>query len=696
MSINLNTTEEQKLYKNFDYKTIKNTQYATNQNLNTPKSDKIELSTKKNDDKSKKKLLAIGLAVAAVVTTAILCIKKGKASKLQNFDFKNVPSDFTGKVKGKLKNGDKVVMEYNNGVLVSSVRSGEKNVSKIYETVNGKKIVHITSDNKTSTIKLTQTQNIARKEQSELKELLDKNDNLTSADFKKRTDAIKYKSKSQQKTIDEIISDKESAEKLYKLTNKDVSEITFKDGKAYFNDQPYFSKVHVTLPNGDKVVMKYNVLGELEWAQRSGKVNYTKEYSGHIKCDRKVKITEGEKTEEIDLWQKGQEKLKIVKEEKLKAPVDEAFKKFNEAPEHTKEKLEAEIEYWEAQKKYYEEKGMFCEIGEANRKISALKNKRPAWVTSAIDLTKQGGLEKSTYEAEYFGPTYFNIKDREKELYSCYTKDSADYGFFMENRDLTLDSKVDLFGNFDKKTYDIPERYAIMADNSMRQKGNAYVFESVPEVFDGIKQEDIFENLSRFARSKKETKSIDFKIGEKKFHATQIGGGQVGIVYKIEDEAGHKVAMKIFGGRGKSLNMNCGLSEIATSRRLTQDKVGDVPQFYMANAGLYKLGKQGEVYDDSPWMLCEFIDKTKKPKDGSIKIYDWLSERNMYYADGFKNGKQNGYIIDVGGMVSKNFEDRNTWGINGLQNTHQKGLSDLLENALKSGHGVNDILKIFH
>ena len=214
MSINLNATEEQKLYKNFDYKTIKNTQYATNQNLNTQKSDKIELSTKKNDDKSKTKLLAIGLAVAAVATAAILCIKKGKASKLQNFDFKNVPSDFTGKVKGKLKNGDKVVMEYNNGVLVSSVRSGKKNVSKIYETINGKKIVHITSDNKTSTINLTQTQNIARKEQSELKELLDKNDNRTSADFKKRTAAIKPNSKSQQKTIDELISDKDSAENL--------------------------------------------------------------------------------------------------------------------------------------------------------------------------------------------------------------------------------------------------------------------------------------------------------------------------------------------------------------------------------------------------------------------------------------------------------------------------------------------------
>ena len=314
--------------------------------------------------------------------------------------------------------------------------------------------------------------------------------------------------------------------------------------------------------------------------------------------------------------------------------------------------------------------------------------------TTVLDLSKTKAPEKS--ETRFFGPSYFNIKDEEQELYSQYNKKSADYAFLAENKDLTLDSKVDLFDGFDKKPYDIAERYAIMADNSIRQKGNAYVLESVPEVFEGVKQEDIFENLSKFARSEKGTKYTDFEIGGKKFHATHVGGGQVGSVYKIEDETGHKIAMKIFGGRGTKLDMNCGLSEIATSRRLAQDKVADVPQFFMANAGLYKLDKQGVVYDDTPWMLCEFIDETKKPKEGALKVKDWLSQRNMFYADGFKNDREHGYIVDVGGMVSNNYKDRATWGINGFDNNNGYGLSDLLEKALKSGHGVQDILKIFH
>ena len=37
--------------------------------------------------------------------------------------------------------------------------------------------------------------------------------------------------------------------------------------------------------------MEYDTFGQLKKAQRSGKVNYTKEYSGQIESDKKVKIT---------------------------------------------------------------------------------------------------------------------------------------------------------------------------------------------------------------------------------------------------------------------------------------------------------------------------------------------------------------------------------------------------------------------
>lgn len=701
MNVNINDTKAQEIYKNFNYDAVKNVQYAPTSTANTLKTDTVELSTKNNDKKKNiKKYIIAGLAAVGVIATAILCSQKGKTAKLQNFDFKNIPENFTGKVKGKLKGGDKLVMEYENGVLISSARSGKKNVSKVFETVNNEKIVKKTVNGKTSTINLTQAKEAIEKEQAQLKELLDKNDGLSSIEFSEKIQNIKHKTEKQQETIDKIISDKKVAEaKLaeYNRKNKDISEITFKEGTAYLKSNPkckFFGTVHATLPNGDKVTMEYDTFGQLKKAQRSGKVNYTKEYSGQIESDKKVKITKDGKSEEINLYQKGQNKVSQIKEEKLKAPLNEALKRFKEAPEGTKEKLEAKIKYLEAQKNYYNKIGIYYENDNIDKEIALCKKSLSYYSTTVLDLSKTKAPEKS--ETRFFGPSYFNIKDEEQELYSQYNKKSADYAFLAENKDLTLDSKVDLFDGFDKKPYDIAERYAIMADNSIRQKGNAYVLESVPEVFEGVKQEDIFENLSKFARSEKGTKYTDFEIGGKKFHATHVGGGQVGSVYKIEDETGHKIAMKIFGGRGTKLDMNCGLSEIATSRKLTQDKVADVPQFFMANAGLYKLDKQGVVYDDTPWMLCEFIDETKKPKEGALKVKDWLSQRNMFYADGFKNDREHGYIVDVGGMVSNNYKDRATWGINGFDNNNGYGLSDLLEKALKSGHGVQDILKIFH
>lgn len=69
----------------------------------------------------------------------------------------------------------------------------------------------------------------------------------------------------------------------------------------------------------------------------------------------------------------------------------------------------------------------------------------------------------------------------------------------------------------------------------------------------------------------------------------------------------------------------------------------------------------------------------------------------MYYADGAKNGRENGYIVDIGGMVSKNYKDRTNWGIAGIDSKHDAmGLSHMLERTLKTGHGVDEILKAFH
>lgn len=167
MNVNINNTKAQEIYKNFNYDAVKNVQYAPTSTANTLKTDTVELSTKNNDKKKNiKKYIIAGLAAVGVIATAVFCSRKGKTAKLQSFDFKNIPQDFTGKVKGKLKGGDKLVMEYENGVLISSTRSRKKNVSKVFETVNNEKIVKKTVNGKTSTINLTQAKEAIEKEQA--------------------------------------------------------------------------------------------------------------------------------------------------------------------------------------------------------------------------------------------------------------------------------------------------------------------------------------------------------------------------------------------------------------------------------------------------------------------------------------------------------------------------------------------------
>ena len=88
------------------------------------KPDTFESSTKKEDENKKgkiAKIIAIGAVVAAAIAGIVYAVKKGKTINLKDMTpdkFKQIQAEeFTGKIKGKLKNGDKVVMEYVDGVL---------------------------------------------------------------------------------------------------------------------------------------------------------------------------------------------------------------------------------------------------------------------------------------------------------------------------------------------------------------------------------------------------------------------------------------------------------------------------------------------------------------------------------------------------------------------------------------------------
>ena len=207
-----------------------NKQYSQNPNLEL-KPDSVELSTKKESLKKSKLALAIGVITASVATVlgCVYALKKtGKTDKLDDiaknaFKLADVDfndgiaklkdgSNFTGVIDDVLKNGDKIKLEYTDGIIKKSTREGQKSFKKVYETINDEKIVTEIKDNVVDKINITTIQNSAKTQQEKLKNLLSNNSDLSIEDFKKQTDEIQFKSKEQKDKIDEIIKNKKEAE----------------------------------------------------------------------------------------------------------------------------------------------------------------------------------------------------------------------------------------------------------------------------------------------------------------------------------------------------------------------------------------------------------------------------------------------------------------------------------------------------
>jgi hypothetical protein len=186
---------------------------------------KIEEAKKeqeKSDKKAKiKKILAIGAAIAAVGLTAY-AIYKGRGVKLSSINFDKGTAltksgkKFTGVIKDKLKNGDKVVMKYVDGVLQKSTVSGKENFEKVYKVVNGGLIVTKTANGITTELDIGKMKNEAIAAQAKLKEIL-KDNKLSSDELKKETDAIKFKSNNQKKEIESLINHKKQIENEAKI-----------------------------------------------------------------------------------------------------------------------------------------------------------------------------------------------------------------------------------------------------------------------------------------------------------------------------------------------------------------------------------------------------------------------------------------------------------------------------------------------
>lgn len=108
---------------------------------------------------------------------------------------------FTGIIEDKLKNGDKITMEYVDGILQNSTRQGKKNIEKAYEVIDGRLQTTIKLDGKTKIVNIDDMRTSASLSERRFKNLIYQKDNLSLEEFQAKANEIQFKSKNQQNEI---------------------------------------------------------------------------------------------------------------------------------------------------------------------------------------------------------------------------------------------------------------------------------------------------------------------------------------------------------------------------------------------------------------------------------------------------------------------------------------------------------------
>lgn len=216
-----------------------------------PQTDTVTLSNKK--EKTINRNITLVSVAAVLLGGALYCFTKGKIKPkkstieetkaneiiketIESFKTKgkfdkgkallNNGTPFTGILTHTTKDGSQIVMKYQNGVLQSSkkIKDNKEVYSKSYIT-DGNKYINITKNGNTECINITENINLVKDEQSKLKELLENNENLTSEEFIKQADNIKYKNKKQKEEIEGIAGAKKYFEDEAKELKKQKEAI---------------------------------------------------------------------------------------------------------------------------------------------------------------------------------------------------------------------------------------------------------------------------------------------------------------------------------------------------------------------------------------------------------------------------------------------------------------------------------------
>ena len=241
---------------------------------------------------------------------------------------------------------------------------------------------------------------------------------------------------------------------------------------------------------------------------------------------------------------------------------------------------------------------------------------------------------------------------------------------FKKFQNLTLDDNTLLENYSNGEFYDFPIKFAIASYNTLAQKGNAYIKEGLPNIFEGIKEAELFEKLDTLSAITKFTaqkgmKSV-FEIDGKKFTLEAIEQGLEAATFRITGQDGTSVIFKNylptkdgFDFAPKGLYGGLGILREANLAGVT-----DVPRLYIANPIVSPIS--GVVHQNASykggWMIVEDVqNKTIQTKESDF--LNWLYKKGLNATDISKDHNiLNGFYIDTGFIMPEQWKSFYTSG----------------------------------
>lgn len=234
----------------------------------------------------------------------------------------------------------------------------------------------------------------------------------------------------------------------------------------------------------------------------------------------------------------------------------------------------------------------------------------------------------------------------------------------LQCKDLTYDTPnlklmKDFYGN--KNVFDLGLRFAIVANNTFQNKGQAYIIKKMPEMFYGIEHKELCESLDILNLFLKPDKINKFTIGGKDFTAKFIGQGCNNDIYLIENSAGKKVCLRL--ARDPYSIMGFGhdiFTEVAINIEAQKAGVENIAKLYMTNPiGTLISSKSGKLgYKvKGAWQIVEYVDKSRINPPDKLTLQKWLDSKGLEHSDlyikelkGDESNIISSTIVDLGGI----------------------------------------------